>query len=91
MLRRTPVLAVLLSLAITTIGVSTAEAVQPNVTAITVSNATIYPAINTAQRPGTTTITVDATDPANVAFEGGGGFASTSGSDSFPELRSCST
>ncbi|MCW2856813.1 MAG: hypothetical protein JWR52_2428 [Marmoricola sp.] len=68
MLRRTPVLAVLLSLAITVIGVSPTQAVAPNVTAITVSNTTIYPGINTAQRPGSTTITVDATDPSNVAY-----------------------
>lgn len=68
MLRRIPVVAVLLALAITTIGVSPTEAVAPNVTAITASHATIYPGINTAKRPGTTTITVTATDPGNVAY-----------------------
>ncbi len=68
MLRRIPVVAVLLGLAITTIGVSPTEAVAPNVTAITASNATIYPGINTAKRPGTTNITVTATDPENVAY-----------------------
>ena len=68
MLRRTPVLAVLLSLAITFIGMSPTQATPPDVTAITVSKATIYPAINTANRPGTTTITAETSDPSAVEF-----------------------
>lgn len=57
-MRRTPVLAVLLSLAITLIGLSPARATAPDITGITVSNSTIYPLIGTAERPGNTTITV---------------------------------
>lgn len=58
MLRRTPVLAVLLSLAITFIGMAPTQAEAPDAT-ISVSNATIFPAINTGKWPGTTAITTE--------------------------------
>lgn len=58
MLRRTPVLAVVLSLAITFIGIAPSHAVAPDVTAITVSDPVIYPAIVSYERPGSTMITM---------------------------------
>lgn len=68
MLRRTPVLAVLLSVAITLVGMAPAQAVGPDVTAITVSEPTIYPAINWGNFQGTTTIRAEGGDPTTVAF-----------------------
>lgn len=68
MLRRTPVLALMLSLAITLIGIAPSQATAPVVTAITSSKATIYPAINTSSRPGSTTITIESADPAAVEY-----------------------
>jgi len=68
MLRRTSVLAALLGLAITFIAVAPSQAVAPDVTAITVSKSTIYPSINTGKWPGTTTITIESTDPSAVEY-----------------------
>ncbi|HVK27278.1 MAG TPA: FlgD immunoglobulin-like domain containing protein [Nocardioides sp.] len=61
MLGRNLVLALIAALAATLVGVVPAQAAPPDVTAITTSNATIYPNIRTAKRPGTTTITVEST------------------------------
>ncbi len=58
MLGRTLVLAMVAAVVATLVGVVPAQAAPPDVTAITSSNATIYPNIRTAKRPGTTTITV---------------------------------
>lgn len=61
MLGRNLVLAVIAALAATLVGVVPAQAAPPDVTAITSSNAKIYPNIRTAKRPGNTTITVEST------------------------------
>lgn len=58
MLGRIPVLALLLAVAATALGVVPAQAAPPDVTAITPSNPTIYPNIGTAKRPANTTISV---------------------------------
>lgn len=61
MLGRIPVVALLLAVAATVLGVVPAQAAPPDVTAITSSKSTIYPNIRTTKRPGTTTITVEST------------------------------
>ncbi|HJQ04224.1 MAG TPA: FlgD immunoglobulin-like domain containing protein [Nocardioides sp.] len=61
MLGRIPVLALIAAVATTLVCVAPAQAAPPDVTAITSSPATIYPRIGTAQRPATTTITVEST------------------------------
>lgn len=68
MLRRTPVLAVLLSLAITFIGMAPTQAAAPDVTSITSSKPTIYPSINQGKWAGSTTITIASADPSAVEY-----------------------
>lgn len=66
--RRTPVLAVVAALVVTAFGFAPANAAVPDITAISASPSTIYPLVNNAARPGSTTITVtgDATTVADL-------------------------
>lgn len=75
MSRRFPVLAVIAALAATLVGVAPAQSAPPDVTAITSSNATIYPNISgLAKRPATTTITVvsNTDDVSSLEIRGAG-------------------
>lgn len=58
MLRRIPVLATAAAVLITVFGIAPANAAAPDITGLSASPSTIYPLINNANRPGSTTITI---------------------------------